>query len=119
MLIDSELVGTWMASAYLPDGVRIDYKLVLNAQGSYEFTSRPEAALDRTERGTWMHEKAAKLLHLKAEGPVTGNQESSWQILQIPRWEEVNTILVLRWLALASRNLPVLYYRVHLGDAND
>jgi hypothetical protein len=42
-----------------------------------------------------------------------------WRVLQIVGLEGANTFMVLRWVALASRNLPVLFFRVHLGRAEE
>src|SRR5438270_12881444 len=34
-VLEKELAGTWLASTYLADGRRSDYKLVLHADGTY------------------------------------------------------------------------------------
>lgn len=49
----------------------------------------------------------------------TDRMSSSWWVLSIHSCEGSNCILVLRWVALASRNLPVLFYRVHCDGRGD
>jgi len=52
MLIDSDLAGDWMASAYSIRGKRTDYKLSLNPNASYERRMIQEPDFERIEQGT-------------------------------------------------------------------
>ena len=113
MLIDSEWVGDWMASAYRRNGVRTDYRLSLNPDGSFERTVR-EPDYECTDRGSWIPEHAGQALRLKSADPQAPDADSSWHVLEF-----TGTTLLVQLLALASRNLPVLFYRVHLSHPND
>ena len=113
MLIDSEWVGDWMASAYRRNGVRTDYKISLNPDGSFERTVC-EPNYERTDRGMWTPEHNGEVLRLRSNDPDVPDADSSWRVLEF-----TGTTLMLRFLALASRNLPILFYRVHLREAVD
>lgn len=120
MLVDSEYVGAWMASAYLSDGVRIDYVLSLRPDGEYIWRTKHAGRGDRCEQGKWWHDHGQQVLYFTPSepGPVYGpDNPDLWQVLQVEGMEGANTVMVLRWVALASRNLPVHFYRVHLGTA--
>jgi hypothetical protein len=118
MLVDSEYVGDWMASTYLPDGVRIDYSLALCPDGGYVWRTRHEGRGDRCERGTWPHDRSERTLRFDQSKPDS-DQPQLCRVLQIEGMEEANPAMVLRWVALASRNLPVQFFRVHLSNAAD
>ncbi|HTU92849.1 MAG TPA: hypothetical protein VMF69_22405 [Gemmataceae bacterium] len=120
LLVDSDLVGNWMASTYLSDGVRIDHALTLQPDGSFVWRTRREGQGDHTSRGAWRHNQGEEVLYFTPSeaGPVYGpNRPQLWRVLQIVGLEGANAFMVLRWAALASRNLPVLFFRVHLGSA--
>ncbi len=109
-LTEGALAGTWMASSYLPDGVRIDSVLKLNQGRTYEHTSRShteQGIHEELDRGTWILKRDEELLQLQSERSGLENRETGWQIIEFS-----GTTLMLRWLALASRNLPKLFYRV-------
>lgn len=113
----SAVVGDWMGSQYDVGGRRHDYRLFLNHDGRYERIVRREPDYQRTDAGVWMHDEAQGVLHLKSDQPDEADLLSSrWSVLAVPTCEESNCILVLRRLALASRNLPVLFYRVHCDN---
>src|SRR5262249_668435 len=59
-LADSELVGTWMATAYRSDGSRVDYLLALNADRSFHrrlCDHRNGQVLERVDHGQWEHDR--------------------------------------------------------------
>jgi hypothetical protein len=121
MLVDSELVGNWMASSYLPDGVRIDHVLTLQPDGGFVWRTRREGQDENASRGTWHHDHGEELLYFTPSeaGPIYGpNRPQLWRVLQIVGLVGANSFMVLRWVAVASRNLPVLFFRVHLGSAD-
>ena len=108
------MVGDWMGSVYDPGGRRCDYRLFLDRDGRYERIVRREPDYERKDAGRWFHDEAEGVLRLKSDTPNYIDQiSSSWSVLSVRTCEDSNCILVLRWLALASRNLPVLFYRVH------
>ncbi len=113
MLIDSELVGEWMASTYSIGGVRWDHALCLSPDGTYQRTIGRQPSASSMDRGTWEHDKAENVLRLMPNRSGGSDQSSLWWILNIAGWEGVNTILILREAILASRNLPILFYRVY------
>jgi hypothetical protein len=120
VLVDSELVGDWMASSYLPDGIRIDHALSLQADTGFVWRTRHEGRGEHTSRGTWKHDHREGMLYFTPSEPglIYGpDRPQLWRVLRIMGLEEANTFMVLRWVAVASRNLPVLFFRVHVRSA--
>lgn len=108
------MIGDWMGSQYDVGGRRYDYRLFLDHDGHYERTVRREPDYERTDKGQWVHDEAEGILRLESDTPEeTDRMSSSWWVLSVRTCEDSNCILVLRWVALASRNLPILLYRVH------
>jgi hypothetical protein len=114
--VNSPYIGDWMASAYTIGGRRVDLKLSLNAGGTFErWAWWQEPKRERIDRGRWHHEDGEDVMRLESDTPDDHDRISSlWWVLEIKGLEGANTIMVLRWCALASRNLPILFYRVHL-----
>lgn len=106
------VIGDWMGSQYDAGGRRIDYRLFLDHDGRYERMVRREPDYERRDAGHWFYDEAEGVLRLESDTP-DDTDESSWWVLSVRTCEDSNCILVLRWVALASRNLPVLLYRVH------
>src|SRR5262245_13375549 len=120
MLVDSGLVGDWRASTYLPDGVRIDYALSLRSDGGFVWRTDHEGRGEHQSQGTWCHDQTDQVLYFTPSEPSLGygpDKPHLWRVLQIAGFEGANTVMVLRWVAVATRNLPVLFYRVHVGSA--
>jgi hypothetical protein len=108
------MIGDWMGSRFDHAGRRYDYRLFLNYDGHYERTVRCDPDYERRDSGRWFHDEREGVLRLESESPSEEDRiSSSWRVLSIRMCENSNCILVLRWIALASRNLPVLFYRVH------
>jgi hypothetical protein len=106
-----------MGSQYDAGGRRYDYHLVLNYDGRYERTVRREPDYEQRDAGRWSHDEDEGVLLLEFDTPDESNQTSSrWWVLSVTTCEDSNCLMVLRWIALASRNLPVLFYRVHCND---
>src|SRR6266478_4232414 len=102
--MDSALVGDWMASAYLPDGIRIDHALSLQPDGGFVWRTRHEGRGEHTSQGTWRHDHCERVLYFTPSepGPIYGpNRPQLWRVLQIVGLEEANTFMVLRWVAVA------------------
>lgn len=117
MLIDSPYIGDWMASVYSSLGDRIDYKLLLNADGTFERVVHQDGKNDQVDRGSWHHKEGDEVLTFKSDSPDEIKRISdTWWVLSVKTCEDSNCLMVLRWAALASRNLPILFYRVHLPD---
>ncbi len=109
-LADDQLVGTWKASCYSHDGRRIELTLDLQPDGVFAFRSSAEPAgpAGMSHRsGKWEVRAKERLLELRVESGTQGNSTEWHHILH---YAEVT--LLLHWLAFASRNAPVLYYRV-------
>ncbi len=106
------ILGNWMGSLYGGDGTRFEWKLSLETDGSYLRTIHVSTDHPVTERGRWTHDVDADMIQLDA----TNGDSSNWSILDVTNSERANTLLVLRRLAVASRNLPIILYRIHLQD---
>ncbi len=105
----AELVGCWAGSFYYWDGSRTDEMICLNVDGCYEETL---AASDsqrppRIDRGTWRADAKEMLLEMCSSEPSAPGRARTWCILGF-----TGSTLLLRLLALANRNLPVLLYRI-------
>ena len=108
------MIGDWMGSQYDIGGRRYDYRLFLDHDGHYERTVWNEPDYERRDTGRWFHDETEDVLRLQSDTPdETDRISSSWWVLSVRTCEDSNCILVLRWAGLASRNLPVLFYRVH------
>ena len=108
------MVGDWMGSIYGVDGRRCDWRLFLDHDGRFERTVQVEPDYERRDAGRWEYDEPANTLRLISETPdETGHTSSAWFVLSVKTCEESNVLLVLREIVLASRNLPILFYRVH------
>jgi hypothetical protein len=108
------VIGDWKGSQYDIAGRRIDYRLFLDHDGRYERTICHEPDSERRDTGRWFHDESEGVLRLESDTPDDADRMSScWWVLSVRTCENSNCILVLRWATLASRNLPVLFYRVH------
>src|SRR5690242_9572321 len=106
-------IGDWIGSIYAMSGERGDWHLFLDHDGRYESS----ASLDEGEpkvTGQWEYDEEHRLLHLRPDGSADRDRRyASWRVLSVTTCEDTNLVLVLRKLILASRNLPILMYRVH------
>lgn len=108
------LIGDWKGSQYDVGGRRFEYRLLFDYDGRYERTVNHEPDYERKDTGCWSYDETSGVLRLDSDTPDdTDRISSSWWVLSVQTCEDSNCILVLRWAALASRNLPVLLYRVH------
>ncbi len=115
MGVDSPFIGDGMASTYTVSGKRCDIRLFLNPDGTYERVVHREPSFERADRGCWYHKEGDEELRLESEAPDDEDRISiQWRVLSVTTCEDSNCLMVLRWSALASRNLPILFYRVHL-----
>src|SRR5438045_3788136 len=104
MPVDSPYIGDWMGSIYSTGGKRIDYRLFLNPDGSYERLTRQESTADRIDQGRWHHREGEEVLRLEFESPDEFARISDhWSVLSVKTCEDSNCLMVLRWVGLASR----------------
>ena len=106
------VTGYWAASSYSITAIRTDHVLFLSPDGAFQWVR--EADGRRSLRlGTWLHDTEQDVLTLTStDGTVQPTMES-WSIHYVSGSEASNMILVLRWVALASPNLPILFQRIH------
>jgi hypothetical protein len=103
-----------MGSQYDVAGRRLDYHLFLDHDGRYEWIVLREPDYERRDAGRWEYHEADKVLRLESDTPDEFDRMSGgWRVLSVTTCEDSNVLLVLRALVLASRNLPILFYRVH------
>jgi hypothetical protein len=109
------VIGYWIGSIYGVGGKRCDYHLFLDHNGRYERAIRQEPEYERRDAGRWEYDKAEKVLRLISNSPEdeSDQRSGSWWVLSVTTCEDSNVLLVLRECKLASRNLPILFYRVH------
>jgi hypothetical protein len=106
-----------MASTYDVSGRRWDFHFFLDHDGRYARKVRREPDFELRDNGKWECHEAENLLQLEPEMPGDSNKEfSGWRVLSINGCEESNVLLILREAILASRNLPILFYRVHCSN---
>ena len=109
-------VGDWMGSLYDTGGRRWDYHLFLDHDGHYERTVRRDPEFERIDHGQWTFQEGDRTLRLEPDAPQFGARlTGNWWVLSVHTCEDSNVLLVLREAILASRNLPILFYRVHSG----
>jgi hypothetical protein len=106
------ITGHWAASNYSAAGGRADHNLFISPDGSFTWSTRSVDGLEHRSAGSWTHGPDEDVLRLRSTDG-DGDKVVSWSIHYISDLENANTNLVLRWLALASRNLPIVFYRVH------
>jgi hypothetical protein len=108
------MVGDWMGSIYGSNGSRLDIRLFIDHDSRYEWTERAEPGHSSQQVGRWTLDEGETVIRFQPD--ATDNlspQSRSWSILSVTTCEDANTLLVLREAILASRNLPILFYRVH------
>jgi len=104
------MLGDWMGSQYDMGGHRWDYHLFLDDDGRYEWMERGESDYERRDAGRWEYDEAESVLRSEMadeSGPIC----RAWWVLSVTTCEDSNVLLVLREVILASRNLPILFYR--------
>jgi hypothetical protein len=101
------VIGDWKGTMYHIGGDRTDWQLSLWRSGQYVRTLSSREP--KREKGVWELIEDGKVLSLT---PDSG-ESSRWSIRDVTGLEGAATLLVLRWSALASRNLPILLYRIH------
>ena len=106
--------GDWMATVYAASGCKTEIHLYLDPKGRFERVTRSDERPEHVDSGGW-HLEDQNVLALESDAPnETDRVSDRWSLLSVTTCERSNCIMVLRWLALASRNLPILFYRVHL-----
>jgi hypothetical protein len=111
-MVDSPLAGGWMASEYDMLGRRVDHELGLFHDGRFIWRAFGQTGWQAECRGQWSHADGESVLRLSSAEPLPEFLTESWAVLEVAGLGRSNTCVVLRRVALASRNLPVLFYRV-------
>lgn len=115
MHVDSPYTGDWMASIYSTGGKRLEIHLLLNIDGTFERSERYDSGEERMDRGRWHHKDGEDTLRLESDSPAEDDwTRNAYRVLAVRTCEESNCLMVLRWAGLGSRNLPILFYRVHM-----
>jgi hypothetical protein len=103
-----------MGSQYDVGGRRWDFHLFLDHDGRYQRVIRREPDYERRDTGRWSYNEAENLLLLDYDSADEFEKTSDgWRVLAVKGCEDSNVLLVLRAAILASRNLPIVFYRVH------
>jgi hypothetical protein len=103
-----------MGSQYDVGGRRWDMHLFLDHDGRYVRVIRHQPDYERRDTGRWSHNEGENLLLLEYDSPDEFEKSSEgWRVLTVNGCEDSNVLLVLRAAILASRNLPIVFYRVH------
>ena len=111
------MVGDWMGSTYDLSGQRWDFHFFLDHDGRYERTVCREPDFDLRDNGKWEYQKAENLLQFEPQSRDESNRDfRAWRVLSVNGCEDSNVLLVVREAILASRNLPIVFYRVHCND---
>ncbi len=106
-----------MGSQYDIGGCRWDYHLFLDHEGRYEWMVRREPDYEFRDAGCWEYHEAENVLQLQSEmADESGPKYRGWWVLSVTMCEDSNVLLVLREAILASRNLPILFYRIHRNE---
>jgi hypothetical protein len=106
-----EFIGVWKASTYLPSGKRTDHMLLLNPTGRYAWMTTESDGSENATQGSWRAEQNGQVIHFIPEGDET-QRPALWRVMDIAGIDRDGTFMVLRWMVMAARNLPVLFYRV-------
>ena len=117
--MEADYVGDWRASYYTPAGNRWDIEASLRLDKTYDWQLKPSEPQHKTQThsGQWSFDPSESVLEF------TPHKMSADDILFYERWtvhelqgfEPANTYIVARPLILGSRNLPIIFYRVHIA----
>lgn len=111
------VTGQWAGSSYATGGARVDHVLFLSPAGTFGWFI-DDGAHRWLHVGKWRHDAEQDVLVLTSADDMGNPIEASWSIHYVSGLQDANTILVLRWVGLASRNLPILFQRTHLPNDN-
>ncbi len=113
--------GYWMGTRHNIDGLPIQCFMYLHQNGKYERSYEYPDGRKTDDKGTWQfhaREEGTKDFHAGILSYCADaddkDEEERWWIHAISGCEKSNCLLVLRPAILASRNLPWLFYRIHL-----
>lgn len=108
---DRSLYGDWMGSIYGPHGERMDWTLSLLPDGTFQKSVISSDHGAEEMAGIWSFDAVQEILQLASE--ETPDDWVLWSVEDITGCERANTMLILRAVLVASRNLPITLYRVH------
>ena len=102
--------GDWMGAFYWMGGERTEWTLHISDSGHYKRVLVRDGSEPEHESGTWVYDSEQDVLTFDPDGD---GDSHAWAVQDVTRCERANTLLVLRRSILASRNLPIVLYRVH------
>jgi len=104
------LYGDWMGCFYWLGGERTEWTLSLLLDSTYRLTKTSGDQPSSHQSGRFVYDEADDVIEFL---PDDGELSIQYSIRDITHLERANTLLILRWVALASRNLPIVMYRVY------
>lgn len=102
--------GDWMGAFYWMGGERTEWTLQISDSGCYNRILERDGGELEHESGSWSYDDTQDVLTFEPDGDADSH---AWAVQDVTRCERANTLLVLRRSILASRNLPIILYRVH------
>ena len=102
--------GDWMGAFYWMGGERTEWTLHISDSGRYQRMLVRDGHDPEHESGAWTFDADQDVLTFAPDGDA---ESHAWSVQDVTRCERANTLLVLRRSILASRNLPIVLYRVH------
>lgn len=108
---DRSLYGDWMGSIYGPHGERTDWIFSLLPDGTFQKSEISSQHGTEEMVGIWSFDAVQEIMQLATE--ETPDDWELWSVEDITGCERANTMLILRAVRAASRNLPITLYRVH------
>ncbi len=115
-MVESPMAGGWMASEYSSLGTRVDHELGLFHDGRFIWRAFDPRGGKTESNGQWVHSVAESVLRFSSPQPLVDGITKLWAVLAIAEMEPSGTFLLLRRVAFAGRNLPVMFYRVRPSD---
>lgn len=122
--------GLWYGTIYGHNGDRFDEMINLRTDGTFR-RALVRSGQRSLSTGSWRyaskpeslscHEDELGVLYLDTLDPVPDlnkSGQSRWTTHVVSGCENSNCMLVLRHLVLASRNLPIVFYRSHEDPEN-
>lgn len=106
----TDVIGDWRGAEYDLSGRRCDFRLFIDVDGRYTRSVQHQDGEEQRDEGRWEYSPERRVLQFNSERP---DLSDGWWVLNVTRCEDSNVVLVLRRAILASRNLPILFYRVH------
>ena len=111
--VDCDFIGEWRATQFTFSGKRLDHEPGLSRLGNYRWLTRFSELQPTSHSGVFRQDRIQDRLVFE---PTETSTPRLWKIHRLPGFDDANTIMILREVALASRNLPAFLSRVHAGQ---